>query len=347
MPEVSVLMSVYNGERYLSAAIESILEQSFSDFEFIIVDDGSNDSTWAILKKYAAQDQRIVLLQNKKNIGLTKSLNEGLKLARGEFIARQDADDTSLTERLELQLNYLRNHDEIGVLGTWVLYVDEKGRKIGEWRTPCPPVLVQWLLLFGSSLAHPSVMLRRSLMKDNSGYDPTIEYAQDQELWVRLSSKTKLANLPIMLYQRRVHEDMIGRNYKKQQERTVKILTYELVFDLLGENVTESQVLNLLDAVNGKFLGTESDLEDVTFIIRRLFKQFIIREKLSHSDQRLVGMEAGCQLQKVGLKHMDQWPATAIKILYHASRIQKRIPNKPFVKGLINGIHRAILAKIC
>jgi glycosyltransferase involved in cell wall biosynthesis len=106
-PKVSVLMSVYNGESHLGEAVEGILKQTFTDFEFIIVDDGSTDSTWSILSEYATRDKRIVLLQNKNNIGLAQSLNKGLAMARGEYIARQDADDISLSVRFANQVEYL------------------------------------------------------------------------------------------------------------------------------------------------------------------------------------------------------------------------------------------------
>ena len=135
-PKVSVVMAVYNGEQYLQEAIESILSQTFSDFEFIIVDDASTDCTPEIVQNYAKYDKRIRLMRNKRNLGLTKSLNRGLNVSQGIYIARQDADDLSLPKRLELQVHFLDDHIEIGALGAGVEIVDEKGSSLKEMGVP-------------------------------------------------------------------------------------------------------------------------------------------------------------------------------------------------------------------
>ena len=126
-PKVSVVMCVHNGERYLYEALESVLNQTFEDFEFIIVDDASADNTPAILKEYAAQDGRIRLMRNAHNLGLTRSLNKALRLAKGEYIARQDADDISLPQRLEKQVEFLNSNSRTAVVGSWTEVIDEYG----------------------------------------------------------------------------------------------------------------------------------------------------------------------------------------------------------------------------
>ncbi len=129
-PKVSVIMSVYNGDKYLREAIESILNQTFTDFEFIIVNDGSTDNSLEIIESY--DDERIKTINNKKNIGLTKSLNKALKFAKGKYIARQDADDVSLPNRFEKQVEYLDSHPEVALVGTSVYLIDENGKIIGK-----------------------------------------------------------------------------------------------------------------------------------------------------------------------------------------------------------------------
>ena len=131
-PKISVVMSVYNGTPYLRECIESILNQTCKDFEFIIIDDGSSDNTWKILTEYANQNQQIKLFKNEENIGLTKSLNKGLKLAGGEYIARQDADDVSLPDRFELQTRFLDAHLEVGALGSSAEVIDEQGMSLRQ-----------------------------------------------------------------------------------------------------------------------------------------------------------------------------------------------------------------------
>lgn len=203
MPKVSVLMSVYNGELYLREAVESILEQTFRDFEFIIVDDGSADNTSQILKAYAVQDSRIVLIRNEENIGLDQSLNKGLKLVQGEYVARQDADDVSLSSRLRLQTCFLDSHPEIGVLGTSVEGIDERGTSLGQDRIPIDHESLHACLLVNNCLHHSSVMIRRSLIQELGGYDERMRYVEDYDLWWRVSQLARLANLPdVLLYRR-------------------------------------------------------------------------------------------------------------------------------------------------
>src|SRR6266498_4162605 len=156
-PLVTVLMSVYNGERYLSEAIDSIINQTFADFEFVIINDGSTDSSREIINAY--RDPRIRLVDNSQNIGLPKSLNLGLALARGEYVARQDADDISHPTRFEKQVEYLDDHGEVVVLGTRVWNMDESGRIYHSplWDHSCTDVGIRWLCMFESPFTHSSV----------------------------------------------------------------------------------------------------------------------------------------------------------------------------------------------
>ena len=125
--KVTVLMSVYNGEKYLSQSVESILNQTYENFEFVIIDDGSTDNSYSILKQYASQYSQIVLIKNEKNLGLTKSLNLGLKIAKGKYIGRQDADDVSHPERLEREIEFLEDHLDHAAVGTFVKILDKDG----------------------------------------------------------------------------------------------------------------------------------------------------------------------------------------------------------------------------
>ena len=202
IPSVSVLMGVYNGERYLAQAIDSILGQSFTDFEFIIINDGSTDGTGEILHSYS--DPRIRVVEQ-SNVGLTRSLNRGISLARGEYIARMDDDDVSMPERLAKQVGFLDAYPEVGVLGTACLIRDMiKGT---EW---VPPVLtsneeIRHNLIKGNPLIHASVMMRRSLLETLGGYDESYLFAQDYALWMRLAPHTIMRNLPEALIVHREH----------------------------------------------------------------------------------------------------------------------------------------------
>lgn len=213
-PMVTVLMSVYNGGRYLREAMESILTQTFTDFEFVIIDDGSTDDSRDIIHSYP--DNRIRLISHESNQGLVAALNNGLKNSRGRYIARMDADDISLPERLQKQVDFMETHPEIGASGTWFITFGKENHK--EW-LPITPDEIKCHLLFHSPLAHPSIIMRKSvLLEQGFHYDGTYKHAEDYHLWIELSRKTQLANMPEALLYYRVHEEQI--TIQKNQEQS-------------------------------------------------------------------------------------------------------------------------------
>ena len=216
-PPISVVMAVYNSAGVIADAIDSILNQTFTNFEFIIVDDGSTDAGARILRRYAGMDSRIKLYAQ-ENSGLIASLNRGCRLAKGRYIARMDADDISLPTRLERQFRYLEGHPEIGVLGTWIQDVDNDRRPIIEWPVPADPVVVRWFLFFGNCIAHPSVMMRRDLLERLGYYRPEAIHVEDYDLWIRAAEVIALANLPEVLVQYRVSSSSVSSRNKSVQE---------------------------------------------------------------------------------------------------------------------------------
>lgn len=208
VPKVSVVMSVYNGEKHLREAVESILNQTFRDFEFIIVDDGSTDSTWKILTGY--DDPRIVLVRNQENAGLTKSLNKGLQLAKGKYIARQDADDASLPERLEKQAEFLDSNRDVGLLSCSFIEIDGEGRPVSVQRLPSEDSELQERLLSSNCFCHGAAMFRRECLKSVGAYREEFEFAQDYDLWLRISERYKVANLEEALYKWRADTDALS-----------------------------------------------------------------------------------------------------------------------------------------
>lgn len=233
-PEISVVMSVHNGEKYLLKAVQSILNQSYSDFEFIIINDGSTDNTARILASF--EDRRIKLIHNRENIGLTTSLNKGIALAQGEFIARQDADDISLPERLERQVEYMQAHPEIGVLGAHKKEIDSEGKFIEIVLKPRPisPGFVGWMLFFKNPIVHSSLMLRKQLLIDVRGYDIQIITAQDYDLLVRLSTVTKISNLHDVLILYRKQPESISSVQWDEQSATSYQIRQNAIYERIG-----------------------------------------------------------------------------------------------------------------
>ncbi|MDA2918198.1 glycosyltransferase [Desulfobacterota bacterium AH_259_B03_O07] len=194
MPKVTVLMSVYNGELYLREAIHSILLQTFEDFEFLIINDGSTDNSRKVIQSY--KDPRIKLIDNEHNLGLTESLNKGFAMAEGEFIARQDADDISEPERLASQVAFLEKNPEVALLGTGCKWIDENGKVIGNSNLPCDTIQILWYVLFRNPFLHSSVMFRKSAVLEKIGlFNYSYPYAQDWELWSRIARSLPVAIL--------------------------------------------------------------------------------------------------------------------------------------------------------
>ena len=177
-------MSVYNGAKFLAEAIDSILAQTFTDFEFIIIDDASSDDSLHIINSY--KDARIVLLQNTKNIGLTKSLNIGIAKAKGKYVARMDADDISLPKRLEKQFSFMEEHLEFAFCGTTAKTINDVGKEISFFKPPTDSSKILALLLFKNCFFHSSITIRRDALLTVSGYDEEFIYAQDYRLYLQL-----------------------------------------------------------------------------------------------------------------------------------------------------------------
>ena len=246
MPKISVVMSVYNGEHYLRQAVESILDQTFSDFEFIIVDDGSTDSTWDIITEYANRDQRIVLVPNEENIGLTKSLNKGLALAQGEYVARQDADDVSYSERFEKQVTLLDKYPEVVLLSCNIELINSEGSLVRKYQPACEPNLVAWYLLFYNHLGgHSQVMFRRKSAMNLGGYCETYRCTQDYEFWCRLVRVGKVVISPEILLQKRIHSKRISVESKVEQAAYIWSQVRHNIGQLLGEEISLEEAKDL------------------------------------------------------------------------------------------------------
>ncbi len=190
-------MSVYNGERYLREAMDSILEQSRPHFELIVVDDGSTDGTAAILDSYTDPRLRVIRHDNQ---GLTKSLNLAIREARGEYVARQDADDRSLPGRLAIQADFLETHPEIALVGSAVKVISSQGAELATFRHPTAPAEIAATLCSYNCFWHGSIMFRRDRFVELGGYDERFITAQDYDMWLRFSERNQLANLPEPLY---------------------------------------------------------------------------------------------------------------------------------------------------
>ena len=230
---MTVLMPVYNGEPYLASAVESILGQSFADFEFLIIDDGSTDRSCEIVRGYA--DPRIRLLRNSSNRGVIATLNRGLEEAHGEYLARMDADDISLPDRLAQQVAFLDAHPEVGVLGSAIELMDAQGAPGILVRFPASHNLIRWALAFYSPIAHPSAMMRTEIAASLGGYRSEARHCEDYDLWWRATRVTALANLETVLLRVRKHDVNVTSRFGAVQHDTALRICRSILAETLGE----------------------------------------------------------------------------------------------------------------
>ena len=210
VPRVSVLLPVWNGEAFLEAAVESILRQTLSSFELIVIDDGSTDASAAIAENFARSDDRVRLLR-RAHEGLSAALNAGIAAARGEYIARMDADDVSVPQRLEKQVSYLDAHPACVAIGSWIDVVDEAGLPLGVKTFRERHEQISAALFRGiSPMAHPTVVMRGDVLRATGGYDARFYPSEDLDLWFRLADRGELANLGEVLLRHRRHKGAAG-----------------------------------------------------------------------------------------------------------------------------------------
>jgi glycosyltransferase involved in cell wall biosynthesis len=233
-PVISVLMTVCNGGRYLLEAVESILRQSFGDFEFLIVDDGSSDSTPQILRDL--RDPRIVTYKNDVNLGIPKSLNRILPLARGRYVTRMDCDDISVLNRFAVQVSYLEAHPEIGLLGSACLLIDSEGSKKGLMTGPSTDLEIRWKMLLTNPFVQSSVCLRRDVVEQEGiRYDERFAASQDYDLWTRMLVRTRGCNLPEPVVKYRVHGKGITGQKRDEQLRNHDLIAFQAIRRTLSD----------------------------------------------------------------------------------------------------------------
>lgn len=272
-PLISVVMSVYNGEKYLDQAVESILCQMLTDFEFIIINDGSTDSTLEMLEKYKAKDNRIVLV-SRKNKGLVASLNEGISLAKGKYIARMDADDISFPERLFEQCR-LMEFEQLDICGSHYEVINAESKKIDFCLTPLGMTTFRLYLLLSVPFAHGSVMIRRGFLDEkNLVYGTLGENAEDKGLWIEMyRNGARFNNVDQVLFRYRDFNMSLSKRNKKKLTSDVKRMQFFFIkeeLDFLIEDV--SLLVNDIEKLSYREIEL---LSDTIFLI--IFKKFNLK----------------------------------------------------------------------
>jgi len=223
---LTVFMPVYNGENYLQAAINSILAQSFQDFELLIIDDGSTDRSAEIIRSF--DSKKIRFLQNEQNKGLIFTQAKAIAASSKKYWAVLDCDDWAYPQRLEKQIRFLEQNPDYAAVGSWVESIDAADKHLGIWKLPYQSTEIRVKLLFQNCFAHSAMMLRRKVL-DEMSYRVTFYPSEDYDLWVRISRKYKLANLPEVLLKYRIHTQSISQTQNQKQHTSVlKIIEEQL-----------------------------------------------------------------------------------------------------------------------
>jgi glycosyltransferase involved in cell wall biosynthesis len=228
-PKITVLMPVYNNEKYLRPAIDSILNQTFADFEFLIINDGSTDQSEEIIKSY--RDERIRYDKNEINSGIIVTLNKGIDMARGEYIVRMDGDDISLPSRLQIQFDFMEKNQNLGVSGG---RIESIGKITGySPKTLTEPEQIKANLIFGTPFSHPSVIIRKKILIDNNlRFDKDYPHAEDYELWTRVAELSRLGNSDKKIIKYRLHDESICGKYSDEQAKSAEKIRIKLLAKL-------------------------------------------------------------------------------------------------------------------
>lgn len=358
MAKVSVLTALFNAEKTLAASIDSILAQSYQDFELIIIDDCSKDSSSQVISTF--KDPRIVYFRNERNMGLSASLNRALKNARGDYIARHDADDISLPERLKLQVQSLDANVEVGVIGAQMDVMDQYNRLIAQYPLPTSHGLLAWLLFFDRSFAHPTVMMRKELLERVDGYDESLRVSQDHELWTRLVRITRFANLPDSLVHYR--SDVDGKSFLKAQQQYSNRMRsrQKLAAELLGTEISSTQMRWMDISQKDPCLLSLNQRQTVAGLILDLFEAYKNTGILRPEDQGEVYYDFLMRLLRVGkcgeetkspgglatsfrwaLSHPDKAVKKLLKVAEYSPR--KSSPKKPTKLATKGGLSVIVL----
>lgn len=273
-PVVSVVMSVYNAEKYLDDAIQSILKQTYKNFEFIIINDGSNDRSLEIIKKYKNEDDRIILI-SRENRGLISSLNEGIVKARGRYIARMDADDISLPLRIEKQLQVMEHDKDIVVCGSWInIFGENINEKVARYFEYDKQIKAN--LLVSCCFAHPSVMVRKDAFTNNNIlYDERFKNAEDYYLWTQLAKVGKFYNIPEMLLKYRFLETSITRLSDRDCSKRYNILKdiFKEALKAVDLNISEEDMkIHFIISDNTRIKNNKIELKRIKNYFDKILK---------------------------------------------------------------------------
>lgn len=312
--KVSVIMPLYNAEQYVGECIESILGQSFGDFELIVVDDSSTDGSFAVAESYARRDPRIRLLRNEQNLGAAQTRNRALDAARGEYVAFMDADDLVVAERLAMQVDFLDRHPEVDLCGSYgTMFFPDGRRKL--LKTPLTHEDIAAELLFGCPFGMPSVMMRREAF-ERSGIRLETCMAEDYKLWADLSERMRMACIPLSLFLYRQWDEQISATQHDRQDRSAQAVQAEYIARRLGLHLSEAEAEFLFRIARHIGPVTRDDVEAYKSLLERIYRA---NESTGAFDRRALKKQLAHRYKKACKCCMSRAEARIRKILFTLS----------------------------
>lgn len=319
-PVVSVVMPTYRDERFIGESIGSILDQSYEDFEFIIVSDvGSSESSRELIDSYS--DRRIRHIRKESNPGISHSLNLGIGMARGEFIAIMNDDDFSMRDRISKEIEFLRRNPRVGIVGTGIEVIYEETGESRVFKAYTEPGLNRWILLFNSCIANPSLMMRRSVFDAAGGYDPAYVAAQDYEFFARAIKFTEAANLPDILVRLRKHRLAISTAQGGIQFRGAMAVSRSAITELLGHPVPEEPFSLLF---NPGARGSPEVLAKALDLLLEIYRAYTRKNSPSRSEIEWIERDLIKRMCSLAVRGLDLNFLTSLKILTEAMRVNLR-----------------------
>lgn len=269
-PILSVLMPVFNSEQFVAEAIDSILNQTFKDFEFLILDDASTDKSFEIIKDFENKDSHIKVYQNEKNLGVVESRNKLIELSQGKYIAWIDSDDIALPNRFEKQIKFLEEHPEIGLVGAYPVIIDENSKKTGKWWFETDPQKLKIELFFHSPFLSSSIVIRKSALPQNY-YDSRFPVAEDFDLYSKISENSEIANIHETLVKYRINSKGLSKsNSEKMENLSVQVI--KECAERLGIKLEKSTIKNLRKPKTASKIAFEeiSEIEKSLILLKDL-----------------------------------------------------------------------------
>ena len=337
-PTISVVMPAYNAGKFLDEAVCSILDQTFRDFEFIIVDDGSTDDTAFILEKYAKADSRLRVFRQ-ANEGMISALNRGCRLVRGYFIARMDADDISLHHRFERQLDYIEKNPKVGIVGTWITEIAIDGSVRGNWCPSPLPKVLRWRHFFGGCVHHPSVLIRREILEKIDFYRPDAVHVEDIDLWLRASAITEFGNVPELLFKYRVWDGSVSQQRRLKAREIHMNLMASFISEFLGVDPP-------FKAITGLKARECESLQQVLLaatLLESLYWSFQEANPLNTEEYLEISSDAAKRMAMLAFQALQFKSVTFLSLLMRAFRLNHRLLSPSVI---IRNLNRARLLQL-